>query len=159
MEASHNKILKRIIGVRSEVDDTAESFCRRRNRRVAAEREQLNLSVSREWALSLVRWVEHLRRHPDMPAAMLINVQTELWLQTMRALRWTVSIDPNLRFGATGTRSGPGRPFRWGHQWLENLEEVSGTENQCRCKALTRERAMLLQAFLEHGRIHGEERA
>ena len=90
-----------------------------------------------------------------MPAAMLINCQTELWLQTMRALRWTVSTDPDLRFGATGTRGGPGRPLRWGHHWLEKLEEHCGTENQLRCKAVTRERAMLLRAFLEHGTLHG----
>ena len=88
---------------------------------------------------------------------MLLDVQDEMRLRTMRALRWTVGTDPELRFGATGTRSGPGRPIRWADQWLNKLEEHLGTSNLGRAKALTRQRAMMVETILVYGRLHGED--
>ena len=118
---------------------------------VAQLSDRYDLRVSRQWALALVRWVEHLKRHQEMPAAMLVNVQTELWLETMRALRWTVSSHPSIQALGTGTRSGPGKPLRWSERWLDKLQQKLGTENPERNKALTKQRAM----FVEHGLLHG----
>ena len=147
MEGKHNRILQRILGLQRVADEDAERFCRRRNRLVALQRDGLNLGITREWSLALVRWVEHLRRHREMPASMLLDCQDSMWLQTIRALRWTVGTDPALRFGATGTRSGPGRPIRWADQWLDKLQENLGTDNPARNKALTRQRATLVQTI------------
>ena len=156
VEGQHNKILQRILAIPQLPDDSAEQFCRRRNRAVAAARERWNLSISREWALSLVRWVEHLKRHADMPASLLLEVQCDVWMESMRALRWTVSRDPSWFFGATGTRAGPGRPIRWAENWLRKVDELFGLTNATRDKGLTRQRASLVQAFLERGTLHGD---
>jgi len=141
LEAWHNKILQRIVGMMPTGDETAERFCRRRNRVVADCRKRFKLTISEAWALALVRWVEHLERHPEMPASVLLKAQTDLWLQTMRALRWTVSSDPMLLSGATGTRSGPGQPIRWSSKWLSWLQEEHGTQNAFRSKTVTERRA------------------
>ena len=155
MEGKHNRILQRILAVPPQADESAERFCRRRNRVVAGARGQWNLSIAQEWSLSLVRWVEHLKRHPAMPAALLLEVQCDLWLQTMRALRWTVSRDPSAFLGATGTRSGPGRPLRWSEDWLAKIDDHLGLENGSRNKGLTRERAALVRTFMQYGTLHG----
>jgi len=39
VEARHNKIVQRILGVRPDADESPERYCRRRNRVVALERE------------------------------------------------------------------------------------------------------------------------
>ena len=157
MEGKHNKILQRILAIAPQSDESAERFCRRRNRAVAAARAQWNLSIAQEWSLSTIRWVEHLKRHMDMPASLLLEVQCDIWMETMRALRWTVSRDPSAFFGATGTRAGPGRPLRWGERWLAKIDEALGLENTARNKGITRERAALLRTFLQYGTLHGAE--
>jgi len=53
METLHNKILQRIVGARPLDDDTAESFCKRRNRVVADLRDRANLKISKQWSLAL----------------------------------------------------------------------------------------------------------
>ena len=155
MESQHNKILRRIIGVRPNADECPERYCKRRNRIVAHERERLGLGVAQEWSLALVRWVEHLGRHPDMPAAVLLSVQDDLWVQTMRALSWTPSRDAFLLAGATNTRGGAGKPIRWSENWLKALDAALGLENAVRNKAITRQRASLVRVVLEKGKLHG----
>ena len=122
---------------------------------VAELRDRCNLKISEQWSLALVRWLEHLKRHPANPASLLLDVQTDLWVETMRALRWTVSTHPSLRGGGTGTRSGPGKPIRWAEHWVDALHAAFGLENPTRDKALSRQRAQLVQAMLENGRLHG----
>ena len=85
--------------------------------RVASERERAGLSVRSEWALSLVRWVEHMRRHPATPASFLITVQDDLWIQTVRALNMRAMSFEGFLAGATSTRSGPGKTNSVG-RWL-----------------------------------------
>ena len=155
MEALHNKILQRIIGAHPLSDDTAESFCRRRNRLTADLRERANLTISKQWSLALIRWVEHVRRHGDTPVARLLNVQSDLWLDTMRALRWTVSSSSFAGMLGPGTRSGPGKPIRWSEQWLDAVESALGLDNEERYAAVTRERAQMVQGILERARLHG----
>ena len=105
--------------------------------------------------MALVRWVEHVRRHADAPASLLLGVQTDLWLETMRALRWTVSSSPSLGLLGTGTRSGLGKPIRWSERWLDALDTALGLDNAGRDAALTRQRAHLIETVLEKGKLHG----
>ena len=105
--------------------------------------------MNMEWSLSLVRWVEHLQRHPDLPADVLLSVQDDLWVQTMRFFSWTPSRPRSLLSGATGTRSGPGKPARWAERWVEALKVSHGTDNPERDKAKTLERAkFVMNSFL-----------
>ena len=46
VEGQHNKILQRILAIQQHAEDSAENFCRRRNRAVAAARERWNLGIS-----------------------------------------------------------------------------------------------------------------
>ena len=89
-------------------DESPERFCRRRNRVVAVERDRAGLDVQRDWALCLVRWMEHLHRHPSYPASLLLAVHDDIWLQTLRALHSSEGSDVALRAGRTGTRAGKG---------------------------------------------------
>ena len=57
--------------------------------------------------------------------------------------------------GATGTRTGPGKPIRWGERWVDILVEASGIENPLRDKEATRERTSHLETMMQHGRLHG----
>ena len=84
------------------------------------------------------------KRHPDLPAAVLLSVQDDLWVQTMRSSR-----SRSLLSGATGTRSGPGKPARWAERWVEALKVAHGTDNPKRDKAKTLERAkFVMNSFL-----------
>ena len=141
VQTLHNQILQRIVGAQPLVDDTAETICRRRHRIIADFCDDANLKISKECSLALVRWVEHVRRHADAPASLLLGVQTDLWLETMRALRWTVSSSPSLGILGTGTRSRLGKPMRWPERWLDALDTALGLDNAGRVAALTRGRA------------------
>ena len=103
------------------------------------------LSVRYEWALSLVRWVEHLHRHPLIPAALLLTVQDDLWVQTVRALNMTAMNFDGFLAGATRTRVGAGRPIRWAETWLSALQSELGLDNRTRQKKLTKTRAEFVQ--------------
>ena len=103
----------------------------------------------------LIRWVEHVRRHGQTPAALLLNVQSDLWLDTMRALRWTVNSSSFSGMLGTGTRSGPGKPIRWSEQWLHAVEAALGLDNEDRNSGTTRQRAQLVQCILEKAKLHG----
>jgi len=157
VEGWHNLILQRIMRVRSQAGEPSDNFCRRRNRAVATARDNANLGVTSQWALCLVRWLEHLKRHPDIPAAALLEVQDDVWLQTIRALTSGDVSPSSLVGGRTGTRSGPGKPIRWSESWVKVLEDTSGIANPLRDKGVTRERAQMVEAILQYGRLHGEE--
>ena len=124
---------------------------------MATARDNANLGVTSQWALCLVRWLEHLKRHPDIPAAALLEVQDDVWLQTIRALTSGDVSPSSLVGGRTGTRSGPGKPIRWSESWVKVLEDTSGIANPLRDKGVTRERAQMVEAILHYGRLHGEE--
>ena len=146
VEGWHNAILQRIVRVPLAAGQSPEEFCKHRNRIIANERHSVGLSVRRAWAGCLVRWLEHLRRHPETPSAMVFAVQDDLWMDTVRFL---------YAAGSTGTRTGPGKPIRWGERWVGLLEESCGIENPLRDKGLTRERTSLLETMMQHGRLHG----
>ena len=145
VEAWHNKIIARIIRVPKSDLETAEHYSKRRNKVVAVERDRAGLSVRYEWALSLVRWVEHLHRHPLIPAALLLTVQDDLWVQTVRALNMTAMNFDGFLAGATRTRVGAGRPIRWAETWLSALQSELGLDNRTRQKKLTKTRAEFVQ--------------
>ena len=136
-------------------DESAERFCRRRNRLVAIERDKAALDVKRDWALCLARWMEHLHRHPNCPASLLMAVQDDMWLLTLRALHACDGSDDSLRAGRTGTRAGRGRPVRWGQLWVQAVQVDLGWNNASRDREATRARAMIVQTVLEHGSWHG----
>ena len=155
IEGWHNNLLQRIVRVRRVEGETPEHFCRRRNRIVAFERNEARLCIRDDWALCLVRWVEHLMRHTDGPGGKLLTVQDELWIQTVRALHWTPSRDASLGSGATGTRLGRGRPIRWVGAWLDILRQSHDLENPDRDKALSRQRAGVVATILQYGKWEG----
>ena len=105
-----------------------------------------------------MRWLEHLKRHPGFPAAQLLEIQDDLWLQTLRALHPTAD-GVSLLAGRTGTRGGAGKPTRWSALWVAALTEELGVDNAFRDKTLTRERAMMVEAMIKHGRWHGRATA
>ena len=109
VEGWQHTILQRIVRVPYREDCSREVYCRERNRIVLGERDRDGLRIQTEWALCLVRWLEHLPRHPDAPAAKLVWTQEDTWLQTIRALQRPGNLD-SLSGGATGTRSGRGKP-------------------------------------------------
>ena len=155
----HNLILHRIVRVQYEQGEEPDRFCRRRNRIVSTMRDKLNLRITPQWAMCLVRWLEHLQRHPESPGSMLLEVQDDLWVQTLRALNVKSASFDNVLSGRTNTRSGPGKPIRWAESWVQALKVASGIANPMRDKALTRERAQLVTTMLDHGRVHGKELA
>ena len=148
VQAGHNKILHRMVRVQMQDGEPKERYCRRRNRAVADHAEGAGIDIISDWSLSLVRWLEHLQRHPDMPANVLVWTQDDLWLQALRALHPSAT---------TGTRSGPGKPLRWSESWVASIRETLGLENAERDKMKTRERAMLVQIVLQYGRLHGRD--
>jgi hypothetical protein len=148
VEGWHNLILQRIVRVAFEEGESRERFCRRRNQVVACHREQFRLAVSLEWSLSLVRWVEHLHRHPDLPSAVLLTVQDDTWMQIARGVNWTPSQDGSLRAGSTRTRAGPGKPIRWAENWLDALRAEHGLDNAARSRKTTKRRAAFLRISL-----------
>ena len=150
VEGWHAKILQRIIRVQLEEGETPDRFCRRRNHIVAEERDRLGLAVRREWALSLVRWVEHLRRHLALPACVLLSVQDDLWLQICRGVAGSSNRDATLQAGATRTRTGAGKPIRWGETWIESLRSEHGVDNEARSKRMTKKRAEFVNSNFLH---------
>ena len=159
VEGWHNLILRRIVRVRIQPGESCEYFCRRRNRIVTTVRDNAKLAVTGLWATCLVRWMEHLKRHPDFPAAMLLETQDAVWLQTIRFLNCGDASSSSLSGGRTGTRSGPGKPIRWAQSWLKAVEDASGITSTLRDKALTRERAQMVETMMQYGRLHGEDLA
>ena len=137
-----------MVRVQMQDGEPKERHCRRRNRAVADHAEGAGIDIISDWSLSLVRWLEHLQRHPDMPANVLVWTQDDLWLQALRALHPSAT---------TGTRSGPGKPLRWSENWVASIRETLGLENAERDKMKTRERAMLVQIVLQYGRLHGRD--
>ena len=121
-------------------------------------RDGAGLCITREWALCLVRWLEHLKWDPDFPAAQLLEVQDDLWLQTLRALHPSAD-GVSLLAGRTGTRGGAGKPNRWSALWVAALTEELGVDNAARDKTLTRERATMVEAMIKHGPWHGRATA
>ena len=153
LEGWHNLILRRIVRVSFNNVESPAQFGERRNRAVKAARDHANLSIQSAWSLCLVRWLEHLMRHRDHPASILLASQDDLWLATMRALSWTQGRDPTLRAGATCTRAGAGKPIRWGTMWVDALKEEFGLENPTRDPELTRQKAMMVQTMMAQGML------
>ena len=76
----------------------------------------------------------------------------------MDALRALLSnSDGGVSRSATGTRAGPGKPFRWSGGWVSAIRGALGWANPERCKAATRERAALVETILHYGRLHGDK--
>ena len=135
--------------------DARAVYCKPRNQIVANHRDNENLSIKREWSLCIVRWLEHVLRHPTWPASLLVRAQDDLWLQTLRFLHVRASKYDSYSSGETGTRSCPGFPFRWSDKWLPVLQEATGLENPGKTKALTRKQGALVETILEFGKLHG----
>jgi hypothetical protein len=133
LDASHNKLVKRVIGLRPTEGETQEEFCRRRNRVIAKEIGDAKAVLSVQWSFKVISWLEHLARHPDCPAARLLSEQTPLWVEACRVLSGV----SNTR---TMTRAGPGRPLRFLGPWWNDL----ALENPGKSKALTKQRAETL---------------
>ena len=110
---------------------------------MAAARDGAGLCITREWALCLVRWLEHLKRHPDFPAANLLEIQDDLWLQTLRALHPSAD-GGSLSAGRTGTRGGARKPSRWSAVWVAALADELGVENPFRDSGLAIAQATVL---------------
>ena len=66
---------------------TPNNFCSRQNRIATQEWLNAGLGVRMDWALCLVRWLEHDKRHPSWPSFLLLQSQDDQWLRTMRALQ------------------------------------------------------------------------
>ena len=154
VEGWHSRTLQRIVRVQCVEGEARDTFCRRRNRVVQAARDGAGLCITREWALCLVRWLEHLKRHPDFPAAQLLEVQDDLWLQTLRALHPSAD-GVSLSAGRTGTRGGAGKPNRWWAFWVAALTDELGVDNPLRDRDLTSAQATVLKVIMRHGRWHG----
>jgi len=103
--------------------------------------------IREQWASCLVRWLEHMRRHPLSPASMLEREQGETWLVASRAQRTGGA----LRARGTGTRGGGGKPHRWGENWVDQLKDKLGIENPDREKRLSWQRACFVESFLKLG--------
>ena len=155
IEGWYNRILQRMIPVASLDDVDPATFCKHRNKVVTMERQRAGLDVKKDWALCLARWMEHVQRHPESPACLILSVQDDLWLETMRALHTAEGSDSALRAGRTGTRSGRGRPIRWSAGWVTAVQDTFGWANSLRDKGLTRERASVIEAILSFGTWHG----
>ena len=153
IEGWHNLILQRIVRVSCEDGEGAGEFCRRRNSIVSVHRKNAGSDVKLDWAMSLARCVEHLRRHPECPAGVFLSVQDDLWLQTVRAMQAADICAQSVRAGRTGTRAGRGKPVRWGHFWVAAVEVSYGWENLTRDRGHTRARADAIYAYLEIGRM------
>ena len=133
LEAAHNKILSRIVGLKLEEDDTAASYSIRRNSVISQVKTRHKMCIRSRWANRLVSWVEHLHRHKATWAYQLLVTQDDEWLRIMRLLAGS----PSYEAGVTGTRVGRGFPLRWGAGWLEAVSLnggggriLSGTNNE-----------------------------
>ena len=116
---------------------------------------EITLLNKKSLSLCLARWMELVQRHPESPACLILSVQDDLWLETMRALLTADGSDSALRAGRTGTRSGRGRPIRWSAGWVTAVKDTFGWANSLRDKGLTRERASVIEAILSFGTWHG----
>lgn len=141
VEGWHNRILYRIVRLPCREGESRASYTMRRNRTVALERIQTKLSIRAQWAACLVRWLEHVYRHTEAPSALLLGIQDDQWLQTIRCL--------NRR--GTGTRSQGGFPIRWAEKWVVHLAENKGLTNPAKDKTLTWARAELVEELMEQG--------
>ena len=101
------------------------------------------------------RWLEHLNRHPYLPASLLLQAQDDLWLQTLPALHSSDESTESLQAGLMGTRSAVGKPIRWSEHWVAALTEAVGIENSDQDNGLSRERAVLLLVMMERRQLRG----
>ena len=127
LDSKMNAYIGRILGLRPTSDDTPATFYRRRNQATKEASCRLDLMSSRHWALKVTTWIEHCLRHPGCPAARLLTCQDPLWLQTLRVLSGSLSIDA----GQTRSRAGPGKPKRYLGPWylmidFQNSEHDKG---------------------------------
>ena len=147
LEASCNKIIKFIAGVRRLDGDDAKSFVLRRNSVVSDLKHNCGFDIRSRWAIRIVSWVEHMFRHQDRPSFQFLNVQTDPWLRERRREAGLSGPSRTLRGGATNTRHGPGAPLRWGNTWFEHiLFSETGWHNPTKMRSQTKFNAEFLRA-------------
>ena len=110
---------------------------------------RLDLMSSRLWALKITTWIEHCLRHPGCPAARLLTCQDPLWLQTLRVLSGSLSVDA----GQTRSRAGPGKPKRYLRPWYLMID-LQYSEHD---KGQSRANAEIVWTAGWYGRLHGFE--
>jgi len=151
LDAKMNVFIQRVLGLRPTLDETAGSFCRRRNRAVRAAAFKHDLQSSKHWALKVTTWIEHCHRHPTCPAAQLLTCQDPLWLQTIRALCGSFERYGTIDAGQTRTRASAGKPSRYLGPWY-NLIDFG---NAARDKMKSRATAKLLWTACCQGKSDG----
>ena len=85
LETASNKLLRFIVGARPNAEDTRESFCIRRNHLISLSKRECKLDVRHRLCWKLVTWVEHVWRHKQSRAFILLQVHDDCFLQTIRA--------------------------------------------------------------------------
>ena len=149
LEARFNKLCHLIVGLQPVSDDTAASFCTRRNRNLTYLKLEARVDVRFRFAYKVVTWLEHLTRHKDLPAYSFLISQTDEWLREKRYAAGSFGKSRNADAGATNTRTHPGFLVRWGSGWLEAMtSRAGGWENARKSKATSKERAQLLVDLL-----------
>ena len=86
LESASNKLLRFILGARPLLEESQEAFCRRRNRLITSAKNACKFGIKSRFCWKVVTWVEHLWRHKSSPNYLLLSLQDDLWLRTMRAL-------------------------------------------------------------------------
>merc|ERR1712062_613159 len=100
-----------ILGERPLPCEDLGVFCRRRARRARAECQRQGL-WSKLWFNRVIKWDDHMTRHPEVIATMFRNYRDKSWLQMRRATfanSWSRRERPwTVLAGRTGTRAAPG---------------------------------------------------
>ena len=148
LEGYFNKFVRRIVKVFPSHGEDVDEFCRRRNRVVAAIKEEAKVCVTMRWCFKITTWLEHLHRHTDTIGHMFMTIQNDLWLRTMRCLVGGLARSWTTDSGATGTRASPGRPNRILGPWYDRLRQDGCFDNPERSKALSKEHATRLYALM-----------
>ena len=147
IDACNSQLMAMVVGVKLHEDESAEAFCRRRNRKVRSEIIEAQVRLSDHWAFKTVTWLEHLFRHPSCPAARLLQQQTPEWLETCRILSGRSSQYASDRAGITLTRSGRGPPIRYLSEWWRHIEFSNPNKDVC----VTRQHVLDLQFWVLSG--------
>jgi len=107
-----SRVLRSILKFPKYSHESPAAFCLRRGKQFATYVKKYSCKWSHRWSLSVTKWVQHVKMHPNGHSALLMSVQNSQWLVDQRA-NFSLTGNRSLLGGRTGTRTAKGRPLRY----------------------------------------------
>ena len=138
LDGLQRKFVSQILHLQPNPADTVDTFCQRKWATVRRCINHYGKPFSRMYCTMVVKWLEHLDRHPCTLPNRVRSIADHVWRERRRRLM------PNAFGTRLGTRKTVGQPIRW----MTDFIETHPWNNKTRNEVLTDQRVFMLLRHL-----------